>query len=72
MCRVHQWRRTGREAQGEGKAEMTGDAALDTTKPWEAVGVSRATWYRLNPKPKTESQGAMKPWEAEGLGAVLI
>lgn len=57
------------------------ERSLSATKPWEAEGISRATWDRrrkdreraarnrvaAGATPRSQSLSATKPWEAEGI-----
>ena len=39
----------------------------EAERPWEAVGVSRATWYRRGDQVPETSAEQQRPWEAVGV-----
>ena len=41
--------------------------STEAERPWEAVGVSRRTWYRHGGQPPEESAAQQQPWEAAGV-----
>lgn len=55
-----------RRAAGAVERSAYENASASQTKPWEALGISRATWYRAG-KPSAPEVQAMKPWERLGI-----
>ena len=57
-----------RRAAGAMERAAYESASASQTKPWEALGMSRRSWYRAGkPLEKVEGVAQMKPWEALGM-----
>ena len=54
-------------AKGKRSGEVRRKGSVEEAAPWEAEGISRATWYYRQAGQHAGLPGRGAPWEAEGI-----